>query len=99
MSYTFSAPLWLYPGKAAWVFLTVPIDYAADFREVASSYKKGFGSVKVRATIGSSSWETSVFPDSRSGSYFLPVKKSVRKVQAIDAGATVQVKLTILGLS
>jgi hypothetical protein len=50
--------------------------------------------VRVRATIGKSTWTTSVFPASRAG-YVLPVKRQVRVAEAIDVGdvATVTVEL------
>ena len=44
--------------------------------------------------IGSSTWTTSIFPDSRAG-YVLPVKRPVRVTEALDVGdmATVTVEL------
>ncbi len=54
----------------------------------------GLGSVRVRATIGSSTWTTSIFPGSEA-SYVLPVKRPVRVAEALDVGdvATVTVEL------
>jgi hypothetical protein len=50
--------------------------------------------VRVRATIGTSTWTTSIFPSSQAG-YVLPVKRPVRVAQALDVGdvATVTVEL------
>ena len=53
-SYSFEAKLWLYPGeKAAWHFITVPLDISHQIRFFAGR-TNGFGSVRVRvrARIG-----------------------------------------------
>lgn len=94
-SYSFRAELWLYPGEAGWHFLTLPEAIADDLREEAAPLRKGFGSVKVTAEISGHTWQTSVFPDSKSGSYLLPVKKAVRTAARISAGDEVVVKLEI----
>ncbi|KRE81121.1 hypothetical protein ASG77_04205 [Arthrobacter sp. Soil762] len=96
-SYSFRAELWLYPGEAGWHFLTLPADVADDLREEAAAFRKGFGSVRVTAEISGCSWQTSVFPDSKSGSYLLPVKKAVRDAAGISDGDDVAVRLAIHG--
>jgi hypothetical protein len=94
-SYSFRAELWRYPGEAGWYFLTLPADLADDLREEAAAFRKSFGSVKVMAEISGHTWQTSVFPDSKKGSYVLPVKKAVRTAARISAGDEVSVQLTI----
>ena len=94
-SYSFRAPLWHYPGEAGWHFLTLPADVAEDLREEGAAFRQGFGSVKVTAEIAGHAWQTSVFPDSKSGSYLLPVKKAVRDAARISAGDDVAVQLEI----
>lgn len=90
------AKVWLYPGEAAWHFASVPKKQSALMRERFGSTARGFGSLKVRATIGGSSWTTSVFPDKESGTYMLPLKSAVRKKEGIAAGATVPITLEVL---
>ena len=94
-SYSFRAELWLYPEEAGWHFLTLPADVADDLREEAAVFRKGFGSIKVTAEISGHTWQTSVFPDSKSGSYLRPVKKAVRTAARISAGDEVAVRLEI----
>ena len=92
-THDFTAELWLHsdmPG--AWYFVTLPFDAADEIR--ATSERRGFGSVRVRAAIGDSEWDTSVFPDTNTGSFVLPVKAAVRREQAIDEGDVVAVMLT-----
>lgn len=92
MTIEFRAKMWLYSGNGAWHFVTLPAAAAKKIRE-ATPVRRGFGSVRVKARIGKSQWETSVFPDKASKSYLLPVKAAVRKAEKIAAGKTVQVQL------
>jgi Domain of unknown function (DUF1905) len=56
----------------------------------------GFGSIRVEVTIEESTWRTSVFPESATGSYLLPVKKQIRKAAEIEDGDEVNVALTVI---
>lgn len=93
-TFTFTAELWLHP-KGTWVFITVPQDETDEIHEVAP-HPGGFGSVRVGAQIGDTSWTTSVFPDSKVGCFVLPIKKQVRTAEQIDIGDTAQIELTVL---
>jgi hypothetical protein len=61
-------------------------------------YGRGFGSVRVSVTVGSTTWQTSVFPDSKTGTFVLPLKKSVRTAEHLKAGASVEAQLEIVDL-
>jgi hypothetical protein len=97
MRFRFRAPLWEWSAQGGWFFVTVPEEYGDDIREVPRM-PRGFGSVRVRVTIGGSTWSTSVFPDSKLGSYVLPVKKAVRAAESVGAGDDVEVALEVLDL-
>ena len=90
----FSGPVWIAPGDGAWHFVTVPEEQAEIIR-LQSGPRVGFGSVKVEAKIGDSTWSTSVFPDTRL-TYVLPLKKSVRHDEGILAGDVVDVRLKLV---
>ena len=92
----FTAELWRWEAQEGWFFVTVPAQESARIRERPRP-PRGFGSVRVRATIGSTTWSTSVFPDSTRGAYVLPVKKAVRLTEGIEDGDTVEVSLRVLG--
>jgi hypothetical protein len=95
--YRFKAKLWIWPGGTAnWHFITVPKKESADIKSKIK-LRRGFGSVKVEAQLGKTKWETSIFPDSRSGTYLLPVKAKVRREEGIDAGEEVAVVLKTEG--
>jgi hypothetical protein len=89
----FEAPLWRHRGDAGWYFVTLPPDLADDVRE--RSAPGGFGSVRVTATVGAVTWQTSLFPHTDSGSYVLPVKQQVRRANGVDDGDAVRVRLAL----
>ena len=55
---------------------------------------KGFGSLKVTARIGDSTFKTSVFPSKDLG-WLLPVKAAVRKAEGVGEGDVVAVVLEV----
>jgi hypothetical protein len=96
--FVFSAPLWQHPGADGWHFVSVPAEISDDIADLTASTRRGFGSVRVTVTVGSTSWQTSVFPDRKSGTYLLPMKKSVRTAEQLVAGAAVEAQLEIVDL-
>ena len=45
--------------------------------------------------VGATTWDTSVFPDAASGSFALPVKKSVRTAAGVVEGDMLTVTLSV----
>jgi hypothetical protein len=97
---TFTAVLWRWTAReesadsGAWCFVTLPPDLADEVRERAGE-PRGFGSVRVRAAVGGTTWDTSVFPDKQSGSFVLPVKKAVRTAAGVGEGDELTVTLVM----
>ena len=94
--YKITSNVWLYPGKAAWHFITIPPDIASDISKEFEHLKRGWGSLKVKAIIGDTSWETSIFPDKKSATYLLPLKTKVRQKEHIRAGDSTILLLEII---
>lgn len=95
-------PVWIWrgngngpPPKAAWYFLTISGEVAQAIRAGAGQ-KRGFGSVRVTATIGATSWQTSLFPAKELGGYLLPLKATVRKAEGLEADTEADVTLTLV---
>lgn len=93
----FTSLLWIWKGEAAgrWYFVTVPDAQSAEIKAHAFGTPRGFGSVRVEASINDVTWRTSVFP-LNAGGYLLPVKAEVRKRAALSAGDEVAVTLDLL---
>ena len=94
--FAFEAEVWLYEGAGGWHFVTVPAGVSDDIESRAAGRRRGFGSVRVEATIGDTTWATSVFPDAKRRAYVLPVKKDVRSQEGIADGDRVQVRLALV---
>lgn len=80
---------------AAWRFLYVPKKESATIRKEYGRFSRGFSSLPVTVTIQKVSWETSIFYDSRSESYLLPLKAQVRKKAGITDDDAVACELKI----
>ena len=97
MVVVFDAELWIWEARRAdsWTFVSLPAEASEEIRDRAGGPRRGFGSLRVRVTVGRSTWTTSIFPDSARGSYVLPIKRAVRTAEALDVGdiATVAVEL------
>ena len=77
----------------SWRFITLPKRQSQELRGMFGGLLSA-GSLPVRATIGGTTWRTSVFW-SKSGAYLLPVKAAVRKAESLADGATVQYGLDV----
>lgn len=97
-AYEFTARLWVWDARRTdrWTFVSLPTDVADEVLERGAGVARGFGSLRVRVSVGTSVWTTSIFPDDKAGTFVLPVKKAVRAAQGIDAGDTVGVHLELL---
>jgi len=93
MHITFTAPLWMWNGKGAWYFITLPEDYSGIIKLAVP--RRGWGSVRVKAQIGESAWNTSIFPDTKRNAYLLPVKADIRKAENLSQGDDVTVTLWV----
>lgn len=94
--FRFAAEVWLYAPDGGWHFLTLPAEVSEEIEQRTSGRRRGFGSVRVRVTIGATSWTTSLFPDKQRGAYVLPVKKDVRRAEDFAAGDRVNATLVEL---
>ena len=99
---THTGPLWRWTtpaAPAAWHFIT--IDGAAGEALSATALmrrmeglSRGFGSLKVAATIGETTFNTSVFPSKETG-WLLPIKAAVRKAEGLSEGDAVALVLEV----
>lgn len=97
-----TATLWIWASPeatASWHFVTIEGEAADAIRATAlmqrleGGQRRGWGSIRVSATIGNTNWQTSVFPSRENGGYLLPVKATVRKAESLAAGDEVTVHL------
>ena len=94
---SFTSLLWIWRGEQAgrWYFVTVPEEQSREIKAHGFENPRGFGSVRVEASIGDIRWRTSAFP-LNSGGYVLPIKAEIRQKAELAAGDEVQVGLMLL---
>lgn len=100
----FSAPLQIWTNEAesssvGFIILPPEAGEAIAAHELARrlelGQRRGFGSVKVTARIGETTWDTSVFPQKGRESWFMAVKVGVRRAEGIEEGDAVEVELML----
>lgn len=94
--YKVCAKVWLYPGPAAWHFISLPKKESVILKKIFGPAARGFGSLPVLVSIGKTSWRTSIFPDNKRGCYLLPLKAQVRKQEKIAVGDAINLLVEIM---
>lgn len=92
----FTADLWRWRARdeeagGAWFFVSLPFEVSDAIDEEGP--RKGFGSVRVEVTVGTTTWRTSVFPSAEEKTFVLPVKKAVRSAEGLVEGGPCTVRL------
>ena len=93
--YTVRAKVWRWKN-GSWHFATLPVKQAAEIKRRFGSSAKGWGSIKVRISIGETEWATSLFPATKSKSYLFAIKADVRKAEGIKDGDRITATLHVL---
>ncbi len=92
-TFRFEGEVWTYDGPGGWCFVPVPKAESELLKASLVRGARGFGSIRIRAAIGGTEWETSIFPDAKAGVYQLPLKAEVRRREAIKIGDVVAVTI------
>lgn len=93
--FAFSGKVWRYPSAGGWHFVSLSQQVSAKIRKSIVE-KRPWGYVKVKATIGETSWQTGLWPQAKEGVYLLVIKQAVRAKEDIREGDTVHGSLEIL---
>jgi hypothetical protein len=66
---------------------------SAAIHAVSAVVSYGWGVIPVRASVGDTTWDTSLFP--KDGRYLVPIKDAVRRSEQLADGDAVTVQLAI----
>jgi len=94
--FQFNAEVWLYPGEAAWHFVSLPKNISKQIKKEFGDMARGWGSLPVNVKINNTKWKTSMFPESKSDTYILPLKLEVRKLEDIKSGDNINVSISLI---
>lgn len=93
MNVEFTGVIWFWKGPAPWFFITVPEAQSRDLKAISGSVTYGWGMIPVHVRIGTTDWQTSLFP--MNDRYVVPIKASVRKAENLEEGDTVALQLEV----
>ena len=79
-------------GPAPYFFVPLPPEDAELIDEIKAEVAY-WGVIPVTARLGETEFTTAMFP--REGTYFLPLKVSVRRAEAVGLGDVVDVRLSV----
>ena len=94
--YKLISDVWQYPGMIGWHFVSVSKKESKEIKNKFGGVARGWGSLPVTVTVGTTTWKTSIFPEKQSDTYLLPIKAQVRKKEGIFARDTVSFSIEIL---
>lgn len=97
MIYKFQGQVRLWPANEKFFLLPLPKDISAEIFEISEGLTNGWGSLRVESRIGSTVWQTSIFPDTKLGIFELPLKAAVRKANGLEVGSIAECEIELLG--
>ncbi len=92
---SFRARVWRHEGPASWWFVSLPRELSRKTRQKHGFDEEGWGRLKVTATVGTRSWDTAIWYDTKRGCYLLPLKAEIRKQAKIAEGQLLSIGLRI----
>ena len=93
MQIEFTGTVLFWRGPAPYFFVAVPEGPSRDIKSISHLVTYGWGVIPVRARIGRTEFETSLFP--KDGRYLLPLKAVVRKAENLAEGDEVTVRMQV----
>ncbi len=95
-SFEVKGKVWRYQGEGAWYFVYVPEKLSRQIKDSVKNKKKvGFHFVRIKATIGKTSWNTALFP-TKDGPYLIAIKADVRRKEDISEGDVINVRCALM---
>ncbi|MEL4304444.1 DUF1905 domain-containing protein [Methanococcoides sp. LMO-2] len=87
--YTTKGEVEIFPQKGGWHYVRVPTDITEMLLHEAQR-----GLIPIRATVGETSWETSLMPMG-DGTHFVALNAKVRKKENIELGMSISVSFQL----
>lgn len=87
--YTVRSTVEIFPMDNPWIYVSVPKKYVQLFADFMDR-----GLVAITATLGGSTWSTSLMPKG-DGTLFIPLSAKIRKKENIDVGDTITINFEL----
>jgi len=89
----FDGVIFHWRGPSPYHFVAVPEPESALLQSASKIITYGWGMIPVTATIGDTTWTTSLFP--KQGGYLVPIKDKIRHAEGLDLGSMITIRLTL----
>ena len=93
MQIEFTGTVLFWRGPAPYFFVALPEGPSREIQSISHLVTYGWGVIPVRARVGRTEFETSLFP--KDGRYLLPLKAAVRKAENLAEGDEVTVWMEV----
>jgi len=91
--YEFKGKVWKDPA-ANWYFVSLDQKLTDEIKANPNSKTNEYGLIKAEATVGKTSWKTTLFP-TKNGNLVFAIKADIRKKENIQDGDTLNIKITL----
>lgn len=91
----FEGKVWRYEGPAGWYFVYVDEKVSKEILGTADKKKVGWGFVPIQATLGDTTWTTTLFP-TKEKEYLLAIKAKVRRKEGVNEGDAVKISFVLV---
>lgn len=96
ISYEFQAEMWQYQTpKGGWYFVSLPIEISHEIRTNLKWQEEGWGRLKAVAIIGTTSWKTAIWFDTKLNTYLLPIKAEIRSKNQLKLGGKLEILIHV----
>ena len=87
--YTTKGEVEIFPQKGGWVYIRIPTKITKGLLHRAQR-----GLIPIRASVGDTSWDTSLMPMG-DGTHFIALNAKVRKKENIEVGKTIDISFQL----
>ena len=88
-SYQTKGNVEIFPQKGGWVYIRVPVMITKDLLHRADR-----GLIPIKATVGKSSWNTSLLPMG-AGTHFIALNAKIRDKEGIEVGNKITISFEL----
>jgi hypothetical protein len=85
--FQFKAKLWKDKAPGAWYFVSAPKVISKKIRESQFESEEGWGRLKANISVKNSTWNTSIWFDTKMNTYLIPIKSVIRKKEGLTDGS------------
>lgn len=73
-----------------------PHDLSKQIRKTQSGSEEGWGRLNSEITVKESTWQTSIWFDTKHNCFLVPIKAAIRKKEGIADGSEIKIKLNTI---